>query len=343
MIVLGIESSCDETAAAIVNNNKQILSNIIYSQIKEHAITGGVVPEVAARSHLTAMYHCIQEALAVANLSINDIDAFAATSGPGLIGGLLVGINTAQSLALATNKPFIAVHHLEGHLLTSRLLENIKFPFLALLISGGHSQFVAVENINQYKIIGTTLDDAVGEAFDKTARLLGLPYPGGKYIEKQAKLGDPSIFKFNAPLLNTKDANFSFSGLKTSVRNTVDKLILKQGKLDQSNINDIAAAFEHTVIKILSQKMQFAIKQFRQNYKELNHVVVSGGVAANLNIRAALKEIINNENANFFAPPLDLCGDNAAMIAWSGLERLQLGLTDSLNIKPNPNWQLNNL
>lgn len=338
MLVLGIESSCDETAAALVNSNKEILANVVSSQLK-HKDYGGVVPEVAARAHLNVMPYILQQALREAKVTLKDVTAIAATVGPGLYGSLLVGATTAKSLAFALNKPFIAINHLEAHILTPRLFQNIPFPYLALLISGGHSQFISIEGIQNYKILGTTLDDALGEAFDKTARLLGFPYPGGKNLEELAKTGTAGQFYFKPPLLHAKNCNFSFSGLKTAVSQKISELELL-GKLTIENKANIAKAFETAILASLKAKTSIAIKKFKLEKESFNHFIVSGGVAANKSIRLMLQALVEENKGSFYAPPIALCGDNAAMVAWAGVEKLKLGITSPLNTKTKPNLSL---
>lgn len=338
MLVLGIESSCDETAVAILSQNKNILSNIVSSQVSLHQQYGGVVPEVAARAHLKLMAVTLEQALNIAQIKLTDVSAIAGVIGPGLYGSLLIGSTTAKTLALALNKPFIAVNHLEAHILTPRLLYNIEFPYLALLISGGHTMFVAVEHINKYQILGTTIDDALGEAYDKTARLLGYPYPGGKHIEALSNQGEPGLFKFKSPLYNKHGCNFSFSGLKTAVAQQIHQLASTNSLLE--NAPHIAKAFEETILITLSHKTQVAIQQFTQQYGKLNNFIVSGGVAANLNIRNCLQKLIVSQKANFYAPSAEYCGDNAAMVAWAGLEKLTLGFSSNLNTPVKPNLRI---
>lgn len=339
MIILGIESSCDETAAAVVDSDKNILSNIIFSQINTHKEYGGVVPEVAARSHAGTMPYVIEKAISKAKVTLNSLDGIACVTGPGLYGGLLVGAITAKTMCFALNKPFISVNHLEAHILTPRLVENIPFPYLALLISGGHTQFVAVLSVGKYKILGTTLDDALGEAFDKTARLLGYAYPGGKHIEELAKNGSLGVFSFKPPLLYAKNCNFSFSGLKTAVSQKI-QAFEKSNSLDFQTKADIAKAFETAILTVLRKKTCIAIQKFKEEYGSLNNFVVSGGVAANKNIRLLLSQISLDHNATFCAPPINLCGDNAAMVAWAGVERLKNNLIDSLKTIITPNFNL---
>lgn len=336
--ILGIETSCDETAVAIVTEDRHILSNQIASQIDEHKQYGGVVPEVASRSHMRHLDSLIDNALEEAKCTLDDIDGIAVTAGPGLIGGVIVGVMYAKSIAAALNKPIIAVNHLEGHALTARLTENVTFPFLLLLVSGGHTQFLAVKNVGEYIKLGTTIDDALGEAFDKTAKMLGLDYPGGPMIEKKAKNGSANRFKFPRPLCNLNNCDFSFSGLKTAVKREVELL---DDKNSEKNICDVAASFQCAVTDVLAIKTKKAIEKFRTIFNYLpSSFVLSGGVAANMAIRNKLVSVCEEHQIEFFAPPLYLCGDNAAMIAWAGIEKYKLGLKDELNFQPRSRWPL---
>ncbi|HAA91545.1 MAG: tRNA (adenosine(37)-N6)-threonylcarbamoyltransferase complex transferase subunit TsaD [Rhodospirillaceae bacterium] len=337
MRVLGIETSCDETAAAIVDGNRRILSDQVLSQVDEHKLFGGVVPEIAARSHLDHIDRLVTDALSDAELNFSDLDAIAATTGPGLIGGVMVGMMTAKGLALATGLPFVAVNHMEGHALVARLIDDLDFPYLALLVSGGHSQFIAVSGVGRYDILGTTVDDALGEAFDKTAKLLGLGFPGGPALEVAAKTGDPERFSLPRPMLGRPNCDFSFSGLKTAVRQTVEKL---NGTLDGTTVNDLAASFQNAVADCLSDRCIQAIKRFRNDFPEGNALVVGGGVASNEFIRKRLEDCTGSLGFRLVAPPIRLCTDNGAMVAWAGVERLRLGLTDGLEIPARPRWPL---
>lgn len=332
--ILGIETSCDETAVAIVSEDKRILSNQVFSQI-EHNLYGGVVPEVASRSHMRALDHLVDLAVEESDLSLDEIDAIAVTAGPGLIGGVMVGVMYAKALAASLGKPILAVNHLEGHALTARLTDEVEFPFLLLLVSGGHTQFLSVRNIGEYEILGTTLDDAVGEAFDKTAKLLGLGYPGGPQIEKHAKSGDPQRFKFPRPLANQNNCTLSFSGLKTAVRRELEKV-----EKDDQLVQDIAASFQEAVSDVLVIKTQYAVDEFLNKYESGRSFVLSGGVAANQHIRGKLEYVCSENRFSFHAPPIKLCGDNAAMIAWAGIERYKLGHKNNLNFKPRSRWPL---
>lgn len=340
MKILGIESSCDETAVAIVNDQKDILANNLLSQIQLHKKFGGVVPEIAARSHIEYLPNLLSDSLLQANISLNQIDAIAVTGGPGLIGGVIVGVMFAKAIASAIKKPFIAINHLEGHALTARLTNNIEFPYLLLLVSGGHSQILIVENVGKYQLLGNTLDDAIGESFDKVAKMLKLGYPGGPQVEKRAKLGDPHSFKFPQPLAHQNNCNFSFSGLKTAVRNE----ILKHDLIDDLLINNVCASFQFTISKILCKKIGRAIKIFQQNYsKDSPNIVLAGGVGANLFIRQSLTNFLSSIGSSLTVPPVHLCTDNAAMIAWAGIERFKQGYTSKLDFEPISRWPLTDL
>lgn len=335
MTVLGIETSCDETAAAVVRGCApgpgKILSNIVLSQLEQHAPYGGVVPEIAARAHVEALDAIVDEALVKAGVRLTEIDAVAATSGPGLIGGVMVGLSTGKALALAAGKPFIAINHLEAHALTARLTGAAEFPFLLLLISGGHCQLLAVEDVGRFTLYGSTIDDAVGEAFDKVAKLLGLPYPGGPAIEKMATTGNAKKHPLPRPLKGREGADFSFSGLKTAVRQ-----IANEGRKE-----DIAASFQAATVDILIDRTRNAMEQFRKQYdKDTPALVVAGGVAANQAIKAGLTALCAQEGFVLAVPPPALCTDNAAMIAWAGLERAEKKLFDPLNAPPRARWPL---
>jgi len=314
--ILGLETSCDETAAAVVrgcgHGPGTILSNIVFSQLEEHAAFGGVVPEIAARAHLEALDSIIEAALADAAISPAGIDAVAATAGPGLIGGVMVGLTTAKALALAWDKPLIAINHLEAHALTVRLTDGVGFPYLLLLISGGHCQLLGVHDLGRYELYGTTLDDAVGEAFDKVAKLLELPYPGGPNVEALARTGNPKAFSLPRPMLGRADANFSFSGLKTAVRQ-----IVRAPDFWESSKADLAASFQASVIASITDRVAVAVDMFCANATppDAPTLVVAGGVAANGAIRAALSRLANDKGFQIEVPPPQLCTDNAAMIA----------------------------
>ena len=338
MIVLGIETSCDETAAAIVHEDRTILSNLVVSQMEDHRPFGGVVPEIAARSHLNHIDGLVKRALAEAAIAFKDLDGIAATGGPGLIGGVLVGMMTAKAIALVHDRPLIAVNHLEGHALTARLTNGLEYPYLLLLVSGGHCQLLAVSGPGAYRRYGTTLDDAVGEAFDKTAKLIGLPYPGGPAIEQAAKYGQADRYPFPRPMLGRPNCNFSFSGLKTAVARTVQNT-----RVNQETVANIAASFQMAVGETLEDRTRNALQRFKTEYPAGTTLVVAGGVAANAHLRAVLAALAAEENFRFVAPPPDLCTDNAAMIAWAGIERLQQNLTDTLDFAPRPRWPLEDL
>jgi len=345
MIVLGIESSCDETAAAIVRDDRTILSNVVYSQLDEHAPYGGVVPEIAARSHLSHIDGIVARAMSDGGICFSDLDGVAATGGPGLIGGVLVGVMTAKAIALVHDIPLIAVNHLEGHALTARLTDGLDFPYLLLLVSGGHCQLLDVTGPGQFSLYGTTVDDAVGEAFDKTAKVLGLPYPGGPALESAATVGDPKRFSLPRPMKGRAGCEFSFSGLKTAVARLVELELTPEtesGVLDTQTIADVAASFQAAVAETLVDRTRNAIQRFRVAYPggAAYPLVVAGGVAANLYLRESLSGLSSEEGMRFVAPPVALCTDNAAMIAWAGVERLRLGMTDGLDFAPRPRWPL---
>ena len=338
-IILGIESSCDETAVAIIRDNidgnPEILSNIISSQVDIHKEFGGVVPELAARSHIEKIDLIAKKALDESGINLEDIDAVATTGGPGLIVCLSVGLNFGKSLAASLNKPFIAVNHLEGHALSPRLNSKLDFPYLLLLISGGHSQFLSVESLGKYKRLGTTIDDAVGEAFDKTAKLLGIEFPGGPKIEEYAKKGDPKKFKLPKPIINKGGCNLSFAGLKTAVLRVSKEIKNLQEKYD------LAASFQKTIEEILFEKTKIAFSEFKRIHKNKNNFfVIAGGVASNKNIRECLTNVSKKENFKPIFPPINLCSDNAAMIAMVGLEKYKLKEFDNLDFKANPRWAL---
>ncbi len=337
MLVLGIETSCDETAAAVVRDDRTILSNVVLSQIDDHRPFGGIVPEVAARAHLEAADAVIARAMAEAAVGFADLDAVAATAGPGLIGGVLVGAMSAKAISLASNKPFVAVNHLEGHALTARLTDDTPFPYLLLLVSGGHCQLLICSGVGKYTRLGTTIDDAVGEAFDKTAKLLGLGYPGGPLLERAAATGDATRFDLPRPMIGKPGCDFSFSGLKTSVRRAVEKL---DGDLSDRNVADLAASFQRAVAETLVARTKNAIGLARDAAPGLSHIVVAGGVAANQTIGDALRTLAADQGLAFVAPPPKLCTDNGAMIAWAGLEKFCLGHTDPLDFKARPRWPL---
>jgi len=341
MLFLGIETSCDETAAAVVSDDRTILSNVILTQLEEHKPYGGVVPEIAARSHLQNLPQIIESALAKAKLEFADLDGVAATAGPGLIGGVMVGLMAAKSIALVHNLKFCAINHMEAHALTPRLTNNIEFPYLALLVSGGHSQFVVVAGPNNHRILGTTMDDAIGEAFDKTAKLLGLPYPGGPAIEAVAENGDPRAYDLPRPLKGRPNCDFSFSGLKTAVRKLVERPDTKLS--EASTVANIAASFQAAATEIVADRTRRAIDMFKQIYPNGNTLVVAGGVASNRTLRQELQNVVQDMEFHFAAPPANLCTDNGAMVAWAGIERLRINAVSSLEFAPRPRWPLDEL
>jgi N6-L-threonylcarbamoyladenine synthase len=338
-IILGIESSCDETAASIITENEQgiptILSSIVSSQVDVHKEFGGVVPELAARSHIEKIDLITKKAIDESGIKIDAIDAIASTAGPGLIVCLSVGLSFGKAMAFSLNKPFIAVNHLEGHALSPKLNSKLSYPYLLLLISGGHTQFLSVEGLGKYKRLGTTIDDAVGEAFDKTAKLLGIEFPGGPQIEVYAKKGDPKKYQLPKPIFHKGGCNLSFAGLKTAVLK-----ISKQIKTDQEKY-DLAASFQKTIEEILYKKSKIAFEEFKKiNTKNKNKFIVAGGVAANKRIREVLTELCKEESFDAIFPPINLCGDNAAMIAMVGLEKFKLKQFSGLDHPVKPRWPL---
>jgi N6-L-threonylcarbamoyladenine synthase len=340
MLVLGIETTCDETAAAIVERDDkgagEIRSNVVLSQLEAHQAFGGVVPEIAARAHIEALDEVIQAALDQANTHVSKLDAVAAAAGPGLIGGVIVGLTTAKAIALVIGKPLIAVNHLEAHALTARLTHQLDFPYLLLLVSGGHTQLVSVEGVGEYRRIGGTRDDAIGEAFDKTAKLLGLPYPGGPAVERCAKAGDPARFKLPRPLFGEPLPDFSLSGLKTAVRLEAERI----APISRQDIADLCASFQAAIIDVVIDRVQRAVEVLRQGGREPNAIVAAGGVAANRAIREVMEEVARSLRLPLVIPPPELCADNGAMVAWAGCERLSRGLVDPLDAKPRARWPL---
>ncbi|WP_337269366.1 tRNA (adenosine(37)-N6)-threonylcarbamoyltransferase complex transferase subunit TsaD [Oryzifoliimicrobium ureilyticus] len=342
--ILGIETSCDETAAAIVeraaDGAPNVLSDVVLSQLDEHSAYGGVVPEIAARAHVEALDTLIEEALARAEMSLSDVDAVAATSGPGLIGGLLVGLMTGKAIAKACGKPLYAINHLEGHALTARLTDHLDFPYLMLLVSGGHTQLILVRGVGEYERWGTTIDDALGEAFDKTAKLLGLPYPGGPEVEKAAARGDAKRFDLPRPLVGEARLDFSFSGLKTAVRQTAMDI----APVSDQDVADICASFQRAISRTLQDRVGRGLQRFLHefpNTPEEPALVVAGGVAANQEVRRTLELLCAKHGFRFVAPPMRLCTDNAVMIAWAGLERMAKGFaSDDLDVQPRSRWPL---
>jgi N6-L-threonylcarbamoyladenine synthase len=338
MIVLGIETSCDETAAAVVGDQPRplIRANLIHAQLAEHAPYGGVVPEIAARAHLDHIEGLVRRALAEASVTVDRLDGVAAAAGPGLIGGLIVGSMAAKGIAWAGQKPFIAVNHLEAHALAARLSHDVGFPYLLLLVSGGHTQLLVCAGIGRYRQLGTTRDDAAGEAFDKTAKLLGLDYPGGPAIERAARGGDSARFAVPRPLKGREGCDFSFSGLKTAVR----QIIADKGPFGPEGTSDLAAAIELAICDCLIDRTANALAWFRRHHPDGTSLVAAGGVAANLRLRDRLAALAESAGLAFVAPPVALCTDNGAMIAWAGLERLRLGLVDGLDAPVHPRWPL---
>jgi N6-L-threonylcarbamoyladenine synthase len=338
MIVLGIETSCDETAAAVVDDGRRVRGEFLLSQLEAHEPFGGVVPEIAARAHLEYADHVVREAMERAGMAFADLDGVAAAAGPGLIGGVMVGVMTAKAIAAVHDLPFAAVNHLEGHALTARLTDDVPFPYLLLLVSGGHCQLLVVEGVGTYRRLGTTIDDSLGEAFDKTAKMLGLGYPGGPAVEKAALAGNAARFALPRPMRGRPGCHFSFSGLKTAVRLTL--MALPEGKLGPTDIADLCASFQAAAADVLADRCAHAIRMVRDSHPAISALVVAGGVAANTYLRARLGDLAAAEGLRLVAPPQRLCTDNGVMIAWSGLERLRLGLTDGLDFAPRPRWPL---
>jgi N6-L-threonylcarbamoyladenine synthase len=340
MIVLGIETTCDETAAAVVERQDsgrgRILSNIVLSQVSEHAAFGGVVPEIAARAHVEMLDYVIAKAMAEAGRPFTALDGIAAAAGPGLIGGVIVGLTTAKAIALVCEKPLMAVNHLEAHALTARLTDGTAFPYCLFLASGGHTQIVAVRGVGDYVRLGTTVDDAIGEAFDKTAKLLGLDYPGGPLVEKEAANGNPRRFALPRPMAGKPNADFSLSGLKTALRIEAEKI----APVSDEDVRDLCAAFQQAVVDVVADRLRTGMKMFRERCGAPTALVAGGGVAANEAIRKVLHRIAFEVGTVLILPPAELCTDNGAMIAWAGAERLALGLTDQLDAPPHARWPL---
>ena len=339
-LVLGIETTCDETAAAVVERHSdgsgQILSNVVRSQTEEHVPYGGVVPEIAARAHIDLLDGIVERAMKEAGVGFDELSAVAAAAGPGLIGGVIVGLTTAKAIAMVHNTPLIAVNHLEAHALTPRLTNTLEFPYCLFLASGGHTQIVAVVGVGNYVRLGTTVDDAMGEAFDKVAKMLGLPYPGGPQVERAAQHGDPARFAFPRPMLGRADANFSLSGLKTAVRNEASRLV----PLEPQDITDLCAGFQAAVLESTADRLNVGLRLFHEKFGAPRALVAAGGVAANQAIRGALQNVAAKAETALVVPPPALCTDNGAMIAWAGAERMALGMIDAMDAPPRARWRL---
>lgn len=344
LTILGLESSCDDTAAAVIRHapdgHPEILSSIVFGQTEIHANFGGVVPELAARAHVEKLDHAIEQAMSSAGLGFTDLDGIAVTAGPGLIGGVLSGVMHAKGLSAATGLPMIGVNHLAGHALTPRLTDMVDFPYLMLLVSGGHCQFLLASGHDRFRRLGGTIDDAPGEAFDKTAKLLGLAQPGGPSVEAAAKTGDPKRFRFPRPLLDREGCDFSFSGLKTALLRARNELVEAQGGLKPQDLCDLCASFQAAVRDVMVEKSRRAMAIYLAEEPRVPVFAVAGGVAANQTIRAGLESISGEFGASFLAPPMALCTDNAAMIAWAGLEALRAGETSDMSLSARPRWPL---
>lgn len=344
LIILGLESSCDDTAAAIVRQRgddaPQILASIVHGQTDLHAEFGGVVPEIAARAHAEKLDVCVEEALAVSGLSLAQVDAVAVTAGPGLIGGVLSGVMCAKGICAALGLPLVGVNHLAGHALTPRLTDQIDFPYLMLLVSGGHCQFLVARGPQEFSRLGGTIDDAPGEAFDKTARLLGLSQPGGPAVQAEAEKGDAKRFRFPRPLLDRPGCDMSFSGLKTALLRTRDAIIDEKGGLTLQDRADLCAGFQDAVVAVLAEKTRRALAVYLEEHLTRPVLSVAGGVAANTAIRAGLETVCEDFGVSFTAPPMALCTDNAAMIAYAGLERFRMGESDDMSLVARPRWPL---
>jgi N6-L-threonylcarbamoyladenine synthase len=340
VLVLGIETTCDETAAAVVQRDEdgrgEILSNVVLSQASDHAAYGGVVPEIAARAHVEIIDHVIAKAIIDAEVGLQELDGIAAAAGPGLIGGVIVGLTTAKAIALVAEKPLMAVNHLEAHALTPRLTDGIEFPYCLFLASGGHTQIVAVRDVGAYVRLGTTVDDAIGEAYDKTAKLLGLGYPGGPEVERQALRGNPKRFELPRPMLGRTEPDFSLSGLKTALRIEAERI----APLSELDVADLCAAFQASIVEVVNDRLVAGLRVFRERFGQPTALVAAGGVAANRAIRSALERLAFDARTTLVAPPAELCTDNGAIIAWAGAERLARGLTDTLETSPRARWPL---
>ncbi|MDK3017819.1 tRNA (adenosine(37)-N6)-threonylcarbamoyltransferase complex transferase subunit TsaD [Pseudodonghicola flavimaris] len=343
LTVLGLESSCDDTAAAVVRQGGQgaeILSSVVYGQTELHSAFGGVVPELAARAHAEKIDLCVAEALDRAGLTLGDLDAVAVTAGPGLIGGVLAGVMCAKGIAAATGLPLVGVNHLAGHALTPRLTDAVSFPYLMLLVSGGHCQYLIARGPEEFTRLGGTIDDAPGEAFDKAARILGLPQPGGPSVEAEAAKGDPRRFRLPRPLLDRDDCNLSFSGLKTALLRARDQIVTEKGGLTRADRADLCAGFQQAIVDVLASKTRRALGIYLQEAPAVPVLAVAGGVAANSAIRTGLETVCADLGVQFTAPPLKLCTDNAAMIAYAGIERFARGEQDDLTLAARPRWPL---
>lgn len=340
MIVLGIETTCDETAAAIVERDHagrgRILSDIVLSQTDEHAAFGGVVPEIAARAHVEVLDLLIAQAMAEAQCDFASLDGIAAAAGPGLIGGVIVGLTTAKAIAMVHKTPLIAVNHLEAHALTARLTDGVDFPYCLFLASGGHTQIVAVRDVGDYVLLGNTMDDAIGEAFDKTAKLLGLGYPGGPQVERMAQRGNPHRFALPRPLQYRREPDFSLSGLKTALRLEAERI----APLSDQDVADLCASFQQAVVDTVHDRLRAGLRLFAERYGAPHALVAAGGVAANQSVRDVLQRLAGESRIRLIVPPPALCTDNGAMIAWAGAERLAAGLTDTLDVVPRARWPL---
>ena len=340
MLVLGIETTCDETAAAVVHRaddgTGEIRSNVVRSQLDQHRPYGGVVPEIAARAHVEMIDHVVRAAMEEADLRFSDLDGVAAAAGPGLIGGVIVGLTTAKAIALVERKPLIAVNHLEAHALTARLTDRLAFPYLLLLMSGGHTQLVSVEDVGVYNKIGGTVDDAIGEAFDKTAKMLGLPYPGGPEVEEAARHGDPARFALPRPMLGRPEPNFSLSGLKTAVRMEAERI----SPLSDQDVADLCASFQAAIVDVVLDRLETALEMLQETASRPTAIVAAGGVAANQRLRDALNAAATLAGSKLIVPPAELCTDNGAMIAWAGAERLARGMVDGLDARARARWPL---
>jgi N6-L-threonylcarbamoyladenine synthase len=337
-VVLGIETSCDETGVALVDAGRRVLAEVLRSQLERHAPYGGVVPEIAARAHVEILDRLIERAMGEAGLAFPDLAGVAATAGPGLIGGLLVGLTTAKAIAAAHRLPLLAINHLEAHALTARLTDRLDFPYLLLLVSGGHCQLLAVLGVGRYRRLGATLDDALGEAYDKAAKMLDLGFPGGPGVERAARTGDPTRFALPRPMLGQPGCNFSFSGLKTALRQTIERL--GPTAFEPPSLHDLCASFQAAAADVLLDRTRRAAELFRAEYPDAGALVVAGGVAANAYLRACLARLADEQGLRLIVPPPALCTDNGVMVAWAGLERLALGLTDDLAAPARARWPL---